>query len=270
MTIKVREALAQFGLQAEFRGNKGMILPVSASLLQDFAADDASDVGQNIDAGQLVASWSEDGKRKGMVLNAGAGNDIVLMIARNDGTEYRVPASDLNSAAVSLIGMERDAAREAVAVADQNAKARADYEVAIGKGETPDEPVDRKPTFKDGAFARFTNLVECVKNGIDATLGDEFSDIVARSSAYAAKYEIGRANAAVLTQEEMGKIATARAMREEIGRLNPTHPDGLAPFGVAFDGDNKVAREAVNGLRIGGTGFSATQMAALASNPVLS
>lgn len=261
MAMTVKQAFAAHGLKAEFRGFPAKILPVDADMKIEICGDPRS---PQVEIGQMIASWNEDGERRGSVLNAGAANDIQLLVDRNVGDPTRVSANDMKNVAARIVAMENQAGWERDKVDAANAKARDVHDAALGRGETPDEHVDRQPTYGDTAFARFPRLVACIDQGIGKMLEQPFTHIEARSAAYAARYELGRANANVLSPEEMVKITTVRALREEIASLNQGNAADRP-----YVGDGEASRDLIGGLRGTGRGFSSAQMSAMAGNPAL-
>jgi len=271
MPQTIKTAFTQNALRAEFRGHKAQVLPMHTALLAEFdQADLARTVGQTVQPGNLVVGWMDGAERRGMVLNPNAGNDLVLLVPLTDGGDEKVPAGNLQRAAIRLFEMGRESLRDHAGVAEENAKLRADHEKALAKDPDAAEPAYLTPRHPADAFARVPGLLSCVEDGIRATLEDPFTDIAAKSQAYAAQYEIGRANANVLTPEQMAKVTEYRALREEIGALQPAHALALTPPAAAYDGDGEAARELVGGLPVRGSGFTSAQMAAIAGNPVIS
>lgn len=271
MTKTIRESFTESGMPALFRGMPATILPLSKSVLEDLDAADAAKVGTSLQAGSLLVSWNEDGKNRGLTLRPFAGNDIVLTIRKTDDTEARVPASDLKSAALSLIKMERADEREREAVVESNLKARADHDAALARGETPEAPVDRLPTYADGAFSKVANLVVAVREAIASTIEDPFVDITEKSKAFAAQHEFGRAATNVLTPAEMAKVADKIQMQEAIGAILPSHALARPPAGAPYAGEEAgdASRELIDSLAVRGSGFNGAQMAALAANLVI-
>ncbi len=266
MPLTIREAFAAHALRAEYESQPAMVLPVTDRIAANLA--DGALPDQDVEPGQLLVAWNENGARRGKVLEQNAGNDVVFLIPRSDGTDVRVPASSLRSAALRLIGMAREDVRDRRDALAENDAAQEAFDAAVERGETPEPVVPRIPAFADGAFDRVDDVIRCVDAGIARTLDDPFADIVAKSAALAARYDMGRANANVLTPEQMERITTARALREEIGALQPEHPQALAPAGQPYRGEGK-AKNSVDAMDISGQGFSAAQMSAVAGNPVL-
>ena len=271
MPQTIKTAFATHALRAEFRGHLAKVLPLNAALLAEFDQDNlAGAVGQTVTAGHLLVGWMEGAERRGMVLNPNAGNDLSFLVARTDGEDVKVPAGNLQRAAIRLFEMGRESARDHVRVAEENAKLRAEHEKAIAKDPDAAEPDYLTPRHPVDAFARVPGLLSCVQDGITATLADPFADVAAKSQAYAAQYEIGRANANVLTPAQMAKVTEYRALREEIGALQPAHELALTPPAAAYEGDGEAARDLINELPVRGAGFTAAQMSAIAGNPVIS
>lgn len=236
------EAFRERGIRAEFNGNAAVVLPLTAELIEDMggAAALARAVGSDVAPGQMLASWNEGAERHGQVLNPNAGNNLVLLVERNDGEMTRVMASNLSAAATRLVQMGHDADHDRRAVAAANAKAQDDYQAALDRGENVQAPVDQVPTYGENAFAKVPHLVTAVQEGIDSDIRDPFLDVKSRIDTFMARYELGRANSNVLSREELARVAEYRAMREEIGRLSPNNAVALRPAAEAFAGNGEV------------------------------
>jgi len=271
MPQNIKTAFTENALRAEFRGKSAKVLPIPAVLLANFDQDAlAQSVGQTVQVGTLLVGWMEGAERRGMVLNPNAGNDLTFLIPLTGGGDERVPAGNLQRAAVRLFEMGRESVRDHVRVAEANEALRAEHQKALTKDPDAAEPEYQTPRFPIDAFARVPGLLSCVEDGIRATLEDPFTDIAAKSQAYAAQYEIGRANANVLTLEQMGKVTEYRVLREEIGALQPGHALALARPAAAYGGDGEAARDLIEALPVRGSGFTVAQMSAIAGNPVIS
>jgi len=271
MPQTIKTAFNASALRAEFREAKAKVLPIHAELLAEFDQEAlAQSVGQTVQAGNLVVGWMEGAERRGMVLNPNAGNDLTFLIPLTAGGDERVPAGNLQRAAISLFEMGRESLRDHARVAEENVRLKAEHEKALTKDPDAVEPEYLKPRHPADAFGLVPGLLSCVQDGIRATLDDPFTDISAKSQAYAAQYEIGRANANVLTSDQMAKVTEYRALREEIGALQQTHALALTPPAAAYEGDGEAARDLVDALPVRGAGFTAAQMSAIAGNPVIS
>jgi hypothetical protein len=269
MPLNIKTAFTQNAMRAEFRGFPAKVLPLSPDLMAEFNPAELTEaVGRNVQAGNLMVGWMEGADRRGMVLNPNAQNDLTFLVPLTAGGDERVPAGDLQRAAVRLFEMGRESVRDHVRVAEENQKLQDAHEKALEKDPDAPAPEPLQPRHPAEAFGRVAGLLSCVQAGITATLEDPFADIVAKSKAYAAQYEIGRANANVLTPEQMSKLTEYRALREEIGALQPTHELALTPPAAAYEGDGEAARELLEEIPVG-TGFSAAQMSAMAANPVI-
>lgn len=269
MPLNMKTAFAQNAMRAEFRGFPAKVLPLTAELMAEFdAAELAASVGRTVQAGNLLVGWMEGADRRGMVLNPNAQNELTFLIPLTAGGDERVPAGDLQRAAVRLFEMGRESVRDHVRVAEENERLRAEHGKALEKDPDAPAPELLQPRHPADAFGRVAGLLSCVQAGITSTLEDPFADIVARSKAYAAQYEIGRANANVLTPEQMSRVTEYRALREGIGGLQPTHELALAPPAATYEGDGEAARELLDKIPVG-TGFNAAQMSAMAANPVI-
>lgn len=269
MPLTIKTAFAENAMRAEFRGSPAKVLPLNTDLMAQFdAAGLAEAVGRNVQAGNLLVGWMDGAERRGMVLNPNAQNDLTFLVPLTAGGDERVPAGNLQRAAVQLFEMAQDSVRDHVRVAEENQRLQAEHEKALEKDPDASAPELLQPRHPAEAFGRVAGLLSCVEAGINATLEDPFADIVAKSRAYAAQYEIGRANANVLTPEQMSKVTEYRALREEIGGLQPAHELALTPPAAAYEGDGEAARELLDEIPVG-TGFSAAQMSAMATNPVI-
>lgn len=259
MAKTLEKAFAEDGIKVEYRGVPAKILPIDNDMKNNLEGDDAA----SAEVGQLIVAWNEDGERRGAVLNLNAGNDIRLLVDRNENDPEQIFASNMRAAASQIITLRNEARWNREAVAAENVKAREDYNAAVARGEVLDEPVEKQPIYTETAFDRFPRLINCCWQGIDKALADPFTSIEERSEAYCARYEIGRANSNVLSPEEMEKINTARALREEIADI---HQGDSGPY----EGSGEASYALVDELPISGRGFSEVQMRALVGNRALS
>lgn len=266
MTKTMSEAFQDFGIRAEYEGDYVTVLPLTAALIEDMGGRGALDrlVRQDVKPGQLVAHMRKDGVSRGLVLNARAENDLSILVRRNDGDYKRVNAGKVDRAYLALVKMAQDARREAKAVAEANEKARADYEVAIDRGDRVDEPVPAVTTYPDGAFNFLEQFGQSVREAVGLRAGARVISIAEKVEALSAQLEIGRANSNSLTREEMERIATERSMREAIGAVNPDHALALRGADQPYTQDPESAREMMASLPLsragmrpmGGAGFS--------------
>lgn len=270
--MNLKDAFTRFGLEVVFNGKPAKLLPLSPTLMNELDENALAATGQEIVAGQMLASWNEkaqDGrpaKRAGQVTTIGANNDITLMVRRLDGTEKAISANDLASGAAATIVAGREAAKNRIEVAEANEKARADYDAAIARGEQVDEPEMREPEFAEGAFAKFGNFVECVRAGWDATLADPLVDLPQRTKIHADMSMLNEVEADVLDYEQKSKVAEKNRIKQEIGLINPEHPDAAdAILPEAYTGDNEAQRALMASLPITGRGHSLEQHRALRS-----
>ncbi|MFG6084239.1 hypothetical protein ACEUZ9_000488 [Paracoccus litorisediminis] len=263
----LKEAFAEGGMRATYKGQTAIILPIDQATYAAMGAAELSKVGQGVAAGNMLVSWTEDGQRRGSVLDAFAGNDLAFKISRTDGQEGTFNASNITNAVKRLIEASREDIRERKALIESNAKLKADHEAAIAAGEKVEEPVYGVPTYADGAFAKIPALTRTIQASIAAAVNDGWADIREKSELLMAAHELGKVQANSLTREEMAKVAEARALRQAIGEIKGTVKAELGPYEAEDAG--LAAREAVEALEIQGRGFSDVQMAALAGNSVI-
>lgn len=267
----IAQAFKDHGIRALYKDMPAVILPLDTELHADLGATQLDMVGQNVQPGQMLVSWTEDGQRRGTVLNTFAANDIVIKIAGQDDREHDVYASNMSMAAKNLIEMSREDVRERKTIAEANATLKADYEKAIEAGEAVDEPVYAVPTYADGAFTKMPKLVSTIKIAIQDIANSPWADITAKTQAFIASNELGRLASNVLSPSEMAKVAEMRSLRQAIGEIQPKHKDALPPNDAPYTVEDAglAAREAVDALELGGRGFSDQQLNALAANPTL-
>lgn len=270
--MNLKEAFDTHGLAVVFNGKPAKLLPLSPQLMEELDANALAATGQEVVAGQMVASWNEratngqPAKRAGQITTIGANNDIDLMVRRQDGTEMAISANDLGAGAVQTIIAARKAEKDRVATAEANEKARADYAAAVARGEQVEEPEDRVPEFAEGAFARFENFRNCVRAGWEATLADPLTDLPQRTKIHADMSRLHEVEADVLDHDQKAKVAEKARIQQEIGLINPTHADAAAAvLPAAYEGDNEAQRELMAALPITGRGHTLEQHQALRS-----
>lgn len=269
MPLTIKTAFSTNALRAEFRGFPAKVLPLTESLMAEFdQAALTESVGQAVVAGNLLVGWMEGAERRGMVLNPNAGNELTFLVGLSEEGDERVPAGNLQRAAIRLFEMGRENVRDHARVAEANEALRAEHEKAVAKDPDAAEPEYLTPPFPANAFDRVAGLLSCVQDGITATLEKPFTDIEERTQALNALYEVGRSNANVLTPEQMSKVTEYRALREGIGALQPAHQLALTPPAAAYDGDGEAIRDLLEAIQVG-TGFTSAQRAALLGNLVI-
>lgn len=250
MPKTMNEAFRELGMRAEYEGDYVTVLPLTRELIDDLGGAEAvaAKAGQNVTPGQLFAHLRKDGQSRGLVLNARAENDLSILVRRTEGDYRRVEAGKADRAYNELMGMARDARREAKAVAEANARAQADYEAAIERGDHVDQPEMATPTYADDAFDFLPHFGAAVREAIGLRAGARVISVAERVETLGAQLEMGRVNADNLTRDEMDRIARERGMREEIGRLNAGHPLALAGPGEAYTQDPQETRELMSQL----------------------
>lgn len=260
----INEAFKANGIRAEYEGKPAMILPIDAAL----AAELEGGPKQGVEAGQMLLSWNDDGKRNGKVINSDARTDITLLIRREDKSDLRVPAGRMAEATLSLLAAAKSARENAAEVAQANAEAQEAYEAALGRGENPEEPEEIKAEFSDDAFARVELLTSCVKAAQLAIKEDPLADIAAKAAADGFTAKLRDATRTTLTAKEKAQVEEAQKLRAEIALLNPQHADAAAAVvPTAYEGDGEAACELMAAMPYDADGISAAQSSAMASNP---
>jgi len=258
MPRTLTQAVVDLSLRAEYKGAPGFILPLTTDLVEELGADNlARMVGHAVNPGQLVVSWNENGQQRGAVLNPNAGNDLTILLPRNDGEMARVYASDLDRAAIQLVGTKRFAEREIEEVNAKNAEARVAYEAAVARGEPVEAPVDAVPTYSIEVFKTLENLVKAVDEGIGGKLTSRFADRRAKQEGLIARFELGEAINDHLTQAEKLRIAEKRDLQEQIARLRPENAGvpAVAPANAVAEGERRnVVADALAHIGLAGRG----------------
>lgn len=193
--LDIRTALRENGINCEFEGNKGRVLLVTPQMLEQYPAPDESPYPE-VEAGEGVVSYLKDGKARAKVILAGAENDLAVMIRDKDGNENRVFVGGL------------DGLTDAV---------RKSYELE-----------DAVSPRQEGVLARLRAHAEYVFNSV--LMKSRLASPETIGAALAYQLERSRRNEGEdtrLSPEQIDAIATARALRETIGRIRPDHADAL-------------------------------------------
>ncbi|MCW3783573.1 hypothetical protein [Defluviimonas salinarum] len=262
MPTSLRDAFANLGLRAEYKGQPALLLPVTDELAGDL---DAASIRQGVAGGQMLVSWNDGERRNGAVIDAGAKNDIYIFVRRTDGSDLRIAAGDMMDATLSVLGARNTARDNAAKVAEANAKARADYEAARGRGETPAEPEDRQPVFAENAFDRVPGFVACVLSAVEAARSDDLAtekEISELNTFMASLRELTRDE---LTSAERARADEAARLRAEIAMLAPGHAEARgARMPAAYEGDGEAARDLMESLPSDPNGLTAAQSSIMA------
>lgn len=220
--IDIRAALTQSGIRCEYEGNPGKAVLLTQDIIDGARADDDGR-GPSVRGGDIIVSYLEGGRAIGKKLFPEADNDLVLVLDDEEYGQNRVPvgsAADLISA-VRSVSEIKDGAEgvSARAVRDADAiRSYADYLFNVGL----DRRDSRTPEMRTFEFSY--------------------------------KMEASRTNDENgLTGEQLDLINKARSLREAIGRVNPEHPDAIAPAENGIRGRSDRAHEVYD--RIEGLGY---------------
>lgn len=261
----INEAFKTHGIRAEFEGMPAMVVPVTTEFAEDL---DQGKIKQGVAGGQMLLSWNDGEKRNGKVINADARTDVSFLVKRNNGSDYRIPASNMADAVLTGLRAKKAAGENALAVADANEKAQADYDEARERGDAAVEPVEQEPEFAADAFDKLTGLVACVKEAQLAIKADEFAGIAAKAAADSFTAKLRELTRDDLTAADKAKVQEARQLKAEIAMLNPEHPDAAAAvMPAAYAGDCEAAEELMDSFPHDPEGISAAQQSAMSRNP---
>ncbi|MEP3667020.1 MAG: hypothetical protein ABJN42_09850 [Roseibium sp.] len=252
MTKSIREAFTENGIRAEYNGYKATVLPMTAELHSEMNPAEMEKIGTEVSPGAMLVSWNEDGTRRGRAIDPFANNDLALNIARSDGSEQRIDASNPASATNAIVRMVRDDTNEREQIEKDFAEAQAAHEKAVGRGETPDEPVKGTPTYADGAFDRVGSFVETVKAGLSATVKSDFISAMEENGSLSSQAAILRNQSVELSHADQAKAAEYRSLREQIGQIQPDHELAVASAPAAYtaEGAGEAISEAMDELDV--------------------
>lgn len=270
MPVDMNTLFRDHGITIELSGDRGTGVPFSRALLDQLdLADLNAKSRQRIVPGDMltaVLKRDENGafetdaagrpKRTGGYLKLGAENELTLMIPRADepGEFTRVPAGNTRYAAAALIRMEREARHEVAANARAHAEAMQAYEAARGRGEPAEEPQLRVAKHDPEQFKRFSGFITAAEAVISAELGNPFATAEERRSELMASLSIRNEMRNTLTPEQVGLIAQAQSLKEQIARIAPDHPMAEQAIVAPYHGDGEALEEGVSRVTEAGAG----------------
>jgi hypothetical protein len=270
MPVDMNALFRDHGITIELSGDRGTGVPFSRALLDQLdLADLNAKSRQRIVPGDMltaVLKRDENGafetdaagrpKRTGGYLKLGAENALTLMIPRADepGEFTRVPAGNTRYAAASLIRMEREARHEVAANARAHAEAIQAYEAALGRGEPAEAPQLRVAKHDPEQFKRFSGFITAAEAVISAELGNPFATAEERRSELMASLSIRNELRNTLTPEQVGLIAQAQSLKEQIARIAPDHPMAEQAIVAPYHGDGEALEEGVSRVTEAGAG----------------
>jgi hypothetical protein len=250
MTKTIREAFTENGIRAEYDGHKATLLPLTAELAGELSTEDM--LKANAKAGDFLISWNDEGVRRGRAIDPFARNDLSLVIARSDGSEKRISASDPAEATNTIIRMVRNDTIEREQIEKDFVKAGEDFEKAVSRGETVDEPVKATPEYADGAFDRVGGFVDTVKAGLSATVKNDFISAMEENSSLSNQASILRNQAVTLSPADLAAATEYREIRQKIGKVQADHALALAgtPDAYASEGAGEATALAMEELNV--------------------
>lgn len=237
MSKTIRDAFTEHGVRGEYNGFKATILPLTAALHAEIDPADLAKVGTSVTAGMVLVGWNEDGVRRGRALDPFARNDLNLSIALSNGGEHLVHAGNPAHAATEIMTLVRQDAAERLRNAKAFEEESAAYEKAVGRGETPDEPVLATPRFADDAFSRVTAFIEATKAGLTSTIRSQFIGAMEENNALSDQARILRNQSVVLSPEDQSKAEEYHRIRQEIGRIKADDPLAVAAAPAVYEAE---------------------------------
>jgi hypothetical protein len=270
MPVDMNALFRDHGITIELSGDRGTGVPFSQALLDQLDLDDLNAKSrQRIVPGDMltaVLKRDENGafetdaagrpKRTGGYLKLGAENELALMIPRADepGEFTRIDARNTRYAATALIRLEREARHEVAANARAHAEAMEAYEAARGRGEPAEEPQLRVAKHDPEQFRRYAGFITAAEAVIGSELGNPFSTAEERRSELMASLSIRNEMRNTLTPEQVGLIAQAQSLKEQIARIAPDHPMAENAIVAPYNGDGEALQEGVSKVTEAGAG----------------
>lgn len=262
MPVNMNELFRDHGIAIELDGDRGVGIPFSAELLQNLDIEDLrAKARQPIVAGDMLTAIlkrDENGqfqtdsagrpKRTGGYLKLAADNSLSILVPRQDepGEFTRVSAVNTRSAAATLVQMGHAARHEVIANAAAHEKAMEEFQAAVARGETVEEPVLKVARHSPEQMEKYTNFVNAAEAVIANEVTNPFATAMERQQELMASLSIRNAKRNPLTSEQVAKIAEAESLREQIARINPDHELAQAAIVAPYHGRDGEALE--NGI----------------------
>lgn len=268
MTLNLGKAFKEKGINVTYKGHAGKMIAVTSALLTDDAYAGTARTGKDLVAGDVIVSWrDETGAMKGAVIDPLVENDLAILIRKADGSDQSVDASRMDGAIATLAGLIKEDRLDRKATTEANNKAREEYARAEARGQMPEAPIPREPKFVDGAFDRMADLVGCMKARTGAEYRNEFTGPAGATEAANAEFRISKAQADILSYDELQKAREAYMLRSEIAKLEAGTRTAVEPEMPEDAGD--AADEQLEALNLSAPEMTAAQVAAMSPNSEL-
>ncbi len=274
MSINLKQAFAEKGINVIYEGRHGKMLPVTDVVLDEYKAKDGAKTGKELVAGDLVISYrSGDGKNRGAVLDPLAENDLEIILPKSNGDDLTVSGRDMSQAVVDLARLHKDDKAERARIAEENENAKKEHDLKIARHEIPADAEfePREAGLKEGAFDKLDVLVNCIKARLTAEYRNDFTGIVGKSYAALTELKVGEATRNKLTDDELKKAIEARKLIREIDKLR--HGEALEDQGPGEDFDPEDSAERISDvlsdLPVTGHAMSGAEMEARIPNAEL-
>lgn len=259
MPVNMTEIFRDHGIAIELDGDRGVGVPFSPELLSTLDLEDLrAKARQPIVAGDMltaVLKKDEHGeyerddagrpKRTGGYIKLGVDNALTILVPRQDETgEFtRVSALNTRMAATQLVQMGYQAVHEVAKNAADHEKAMEAHDAAIARGETVEAPVLKTARHSPEQMAKFDTFIKAAEAVISSEVSNPFATAEERKQELMESLSIRNAMRNALTSEQVGKIAEAESLREQIALISPDHPLAQAAIVAPYHGRDGEALE---------------------------
>lgn len=232
--LDVRAALKTEALNCEYQGNPGKVILVTEEVLAKNPGDESSNA-PDISVGEAMVVFKNpvSGKTEGRVLIPGKHLDLKIIVRDEAGNTHKIDQGDTQSMHRSM-------------------RALNEIEGAVGG------VVEKISKYVDSVFTR---IIARSRFATPETISSALSFELDR-------FRMNERKNSGITDEQLDKITTARALRETIGRIDPEHEDALVSGGRYVSEGH--AREVVAEMGVRTTELPSQMMRALKADRRLS
>lgn len=252
MSMTLGQAFAKHAIRAHYNDEEAMVIPMTPDLHKSMGEAELAKTGKEVLPGHLLITWKDEhGQSHGGVVEASRWAELGFDI-RNDAGEdihfgrggYPRIIQELSDAA--KLHARRMAAPEAQEVAPE-------------------------ASYPANAF-HFVPALEAMQASVARRVNDPREELSDKAEVMIFSDSLSRIASSTLTSDEYFRLEQARQYREQIGQIQPDHPEAIRPTAAVAAQDHGQGFNAglvVRSLGIDGGEPRFDQAAAQRANPTL-
>lgn len=242
MKVDMKEIFRSKAITVEFDESRALGVPITAELLDQCEPgmlDTAS--RQKLKPGDmLLAIPQPGGKKKGVVINLGVENDLVLLVPdqTREGEFTRFSAQNSMQLATEIETSIKRARIEEARNAEAFEKATAEHEARLERGLESEAPVLKQVKNSPADLEALRGFIVSAHEASKGVIATPYLGVTERVNELYSSRALRAEQREQLSHDERARLSEAREIRGKIAELMPEHPDALRSTAAAiYDGE---------------------------------